>query len=311
MKVKTATRIVNAVENGYQLYPLHTIRKAALRLGRPVGISTLAGNILYYPIGITGEFARVYSRNYSCSIEKKQPWTSKYDLLTEKPGDLRLNVSAGASISYTCNVASQYATYLKAVVSFEFNGVEVFSRPYTSWHEAEKNWNRESERKHQEYLNSDEHKARLEERTKKIAIKQTAINILLAELPSLINDEAKIMNWVSCFAKVADDVGVEFDKKELSKTLQNAGWVNNAYAASIDASDEEKEELKAQLNADKSMLAQYIMGQVISCLEINMPPHPVTSHFVSEYFGTQPDPDEDYDEDDEDYDDEDDLFDAA
>jgi uncharacterized membrane protein YkgB len=110
---------------------------------------------------------------------------------------------------------------------------------------------------------------------KEVAAKQMRVDLLLKRLP-FVSLEADWMHWIREFAKAADDVGVTFNRHELAEYLTSNGWVADA-RVSDDPED------RAFLQVNRTAMAEYIMGQVIVCLNMGMCPHPITITFVEKY----------------------------
>lgn len=287
MKAKVARRIVSGLEQGFRMERLHTLRKVAMTLARPVSIRTQAGDLLYYPKGLKNKY-------FTC--RKYRPWVNticadrpglenEYEYVQEvkgQPGTLVLDVSAGKSISSAAKIASTYANYLLARVSFSFNGIDIVARPHSHYTTLTRFYNDEFDRRAEEYRNSDEYSERLAKRKVEVAEKQVKVDALILELPNIILDEAKMMDWAYSLADVADDIEVKLDYAALSQVLQAGGWVANA-KTSTGMSELEEAALKEELQHNKTSMAQYIMGQVIACLDMGMPPHPITCKFVGDY----------------------------
>ena len=66
----------------------------------------------------------------------------------------------------------------------------------------------------------------------------------------------------------------EIDRRfALARTLEMSGW----------AQDDCVGMRPERISGDRSLMARYIMGQVIACLRSGMPPYPIVKKFVAEY----------------------------
>jgi hypothetical protein len=96
---------------------------------------------------------------------------------------------------------------------------------------------------------------------------------LLASLPGVIQSgEAALIKWVGDFSDVHEFLSSGIcDKAELAGNLKAAGYVRNAHS----------KEPNPALNL--TMLAEYVVGQAINCLENNRPIHHVAGNFSYKY----------------------------
>lgn len=288
MKTKVARRIAKALGRG-DYYPQHIVRKVSLALGCPILCKTSTGDLIYHPKELTGSYSLVAKyRPYSSEIVKtRSDLRDGYDYaraLDSTPGKISLQVSAGCCISEVCGVTTRTSSAWRAKIEFDFNGIPVKVSPFQDRWDVEQQWQSESKRRHEEYLNSDEYKAYLLERQAELKETQSKLDALLTELPSLVKDESLLMAWCGNFADIADDVGLVWSKSSTYDILSQAGWVEDAECIPKYASDEEKKIRKAALATFKPVFARWVVGQVMNCLGMGMPPHPITRKFVDEYF---------------------------
>lgn len=300
MKAKQARRVLKGLQNG-NLYHLQTLRQAAFMVGHPLVISLNGGiDLVYHPKGMKGEFCKASNWGENPKVLRKgcrDLLSNSYDYVRDldtKEGTLIVDPHAGSSIYTAAHHAARFATSLNAKVCFTFNGIEVIICPRENSQEVYRRWNDESNRRHEEYLNSDEYKQLVADRQKQLEINQEIIDRLVDELPSVVRDEVKTMDWLHEFARIADDTGLDYNVDELDRVFAEAGWVSSAHVLSPDL---DRDGAAAQLHRgllerNKKMFAEYVIGQARHCFSLGMPPHPVCMSFVEKYreMPAEPDP---------------------
>lgn len=327
MKMKVARRVVKAAEKGV-FYPLHTLRLAALRVGRPISIRTGQGNLVYFPKELKGEFVEVSSyRPWFTKFLPKTPEVALnmsvaskfyidghyYDYVQDlnvPRGTLTYDVSAGSSIGWVAKDVAKLSKNFVAKVTFHFNDMKIVVHPNQTSDEVYDLWSDEQDRLSEEYRNSDQYKIDQAEAAERKREHQEAVDRLLADLPNRLfrgalreQHQDSLMNWVHDFAKNAEFIGLEYDKESLIKQFTDVGYKSSDCCWFGDMTEEEYTELEEsnpemvaslkmvasdKIKRDKNCAARWIIGQVISCLESGMPPHPVTCVFVERYRGDRP-----------------------
>ncbi len=159
----------------------------------------------------------------------------------------------------------------KVLIDFDFNGVKLTASPKTSPATLRWAFDNELERKAAAYRNSPEGRAAAQDRNDELIVKQVTIEHLIANMDFSTHD--KTMTWLRQFAEVADDVGVSYDKAPIIFNLTIAGYKEN------DECGRPKEDY-----SNREIMAKWIAGQALNCLNMGMPPHPITEKFVGEYF---------------------------
>lgn len=190
---------------------------------------------------------------------------------------------AGMHISTACKEAAALSKKRNTPVEFEFNGITVTANPASSSDDLESEWTALSDQRRRDYEASPEYKAAQMKRSREVAARQVKVDLLIERLPLVARDENRLIRWVGEFAKIADDVGVILPIGTIATALTDAGYKANDNVIGKDWSDDRAESLRRSLSTDAHEMAKYIVGQVLECLRIGMPPHPVTEKFVGEY----------------------------
>lgn len=189
----------------------------------------------------------------------------------------KMDFTCGTHISEACVKAVDMANQLHDAVEFEFNGIPISVGEMETADVVEIRWIVESDKRQEAYRQSPEYKAQKDRRKIEVAYKQKIVRRLEEDSMTIpIQNELEWLEWAVNLAKFADDVVVYFHPHSLALTLQQRGWVRNAHVT-------DSEDVKEQMKKDKTMMAQYIMGQVVSCLDNGMLPHQVVIRFVEEY----------------------------
>ncbi len=98
----------------------------------------------------------------------------------------------------------------------------------------------------------------------------------MAALPMICGkariDEPELMDWLAIYAAAADHVDVQCDYPRVLELLAKAGYFAN-HNCGLDRSEYDK----------PSIMASYIIGQAMDCMQKGMPPHPITISFIEKY----------------------------
>ena len=179
---------------------------------------------------------------------------------------------AGTWIEAACQEATEISKRTSASFNFEFNGVLVQVVPGVAAKELVDRWTKDLDAIIAARKASPEYAAQEAERQREIQATQAAVNSQLANLPDW-KDLDSIIKWLEVFAKYADDSGVNFDKSALCSWFEKAGFKKNQHVGEPPA-----------FFKTKQALGEWIVGQVMSCLDMEMPPHPITIKFAQDYF---------------------------
>lgn len=181
----------------------------------------------------------------------------------------------GTDIEDACSKAVDLARKHDCKVEFTFNDIDLVAYTTDNGSDVSGRWRAERERRRLKYLASPEYAKHKQERECELAAKQDAVNQLVSRAEFDMTEE-QWMEWVARLTEVADDVGVKTDCKKLGQTLRGHGWVINKHVT-------DDQRMKNLLAVNKTMMAEYIMGQVIGFLDSGMSPHPVAISFVDKY----------------------------
>lgn len=180
---------------------------------------------------------------------------------------------AGTTIKRAFADALAMAWKKNRVVRMSFNGLVFKVHKRLSVHHLMNQWKARTHAAHLRYTASPEYKAEKERRRLEIIEKQEVADGLLEKLPNIINDLDSLMLWIKEFAFVADDIGVRFSSASLYDQLRAAGY---KAGENVGRSNE-------WFNT-RERVGRYVVGQVLSCLADNYPPHPICRKFVEQYF---------------------------
>ena len=171
---------------------------------------------------------------------------------------------AGTHINRACAEASEIAKENGEEISF--NDIILTATPEMDAEELVNEYSRKSEERRKAYLESEEGKRAAEKRAAEIVEKNGKVNALVAALPEILKTGGlgNLMDWLESFTIPADDIAVKI----------NHGYIEN------DGVGNSPEWLSTQ-----DRMGRYIIGQAISCLRMNMPPHGVTLGFVKKWRG--------------------------
>lgn len=102
---------------------------------------------------------------------------------------------------------------------------------------------------------------------------QTIHDQLMECLLVTAGDEERLMDWLASYSDAADHVGVEGkDYLRVCSVLEIYGYVAGDCVGLSQAEFE-----------NPRVMARYIAGQAICCMQAGMPPHPMTQKFVDQY----------------------------
>lgn len=181
----------------------------------------------------------------------------------------------GTHIREACKEAAALAINKNSDVEFEFNGIKVIATPKSSPASLEADWNSQMEASRKAYKESPEYAAEQQRRAEAVKTSQNVVNCFMDGIEQVLvtcsTDD--ILKYVQPFVGASDDVDVSFDKAKLADLLEQYGYKDSMHVG------KPKEAFD-----DKETMAQYILGQVVTCLRSGMPPHPITNSFIEKYF---------------------------
>lgn len=134
-------------------------------------------------------------------------------------------------------------------------------------------YDRTSAKRHEEWKASPAGIAYALEEDQRRLEHQTNHDRLMSQLIDVAGDEERLMSWLSAYSDAADHVGVENKDFQLVwSILEVHGYVNN------DCVGFDKSEFE-----NPRVMARWIAGQAINCMQKGMSPHPMTAQFVEKY----------------------------
>ena len=182
-------------------------------------------------------------------------------------------VLAGEHIDWAIDRARELSKRHRALVRFRFNGVTLVASPKTAAHTLRWLWEKRMSEQASQWRQSPAGKASAARRERELATKQRRLDELMAVMDSEIGGgHEPMLRWLAEFAMVADDVEVSCDLPRVREALVAAGFANNQHVG------RPKEEFD-----DPTVMAEYIAGQAISCINYGMGPHPITQLFVDRW----------------------------
>lgn len=182
---------------------------------------------------------------------------------------------AGTHIKDACGEAVSIAIKKDARVTFSFNGVNLTASPDTSRSELERQFSSEMERVRKEWEASPECAVEKKKRNTDIERRQRETDHFMDGIERVVATCSldDVMDCLRPFVQNADHIGVKFDKGKLANIFKGAGYKNNMHVG-----------LPPEAFNARKIMGEYILGQVVNCLESGMPPHPVTLSFIEKYF---------------------------
>ncbi len=160
-------------------------------------------------------------------------------------------------------------------VEFEFNGIKVTATPQSSPARLEADWDTKMAAEAKAYRESAAYAAEQERRTEQVKTSQNVVNCFMDGIEQVLatcsmND---ILKYFIPFVNAADDCEVKFDHTKLADILEHFGYKDGMHVGK-----------PQEAFNDKETMAQYILGQAVSCLRRGIPPHPITNSFIEKYF---------------------------
>ena len=179
------------------------------------------------------------------------------------------------------NIGEHFDDYAKRVallarssdVAVKFNDIE-FTIPQGEHDSTEiiKVYEKISDDKYRQYLDSPEGKAAAESDARDIEEKQKQIDELTQQLDTLdFSDVRKVLDWCVAFQEPSDRVGTQRDKSLILEKFADHGYIPNMNTG---------KEYKAN---DKENSAKYIIGQALGGIEYIGAIHQVIHKFADEW----------------------------
>lgn len=181
--------------------------------------------------------------------------------------------SAGSHISTACKDAVALAQRMRQPIGFTFNGVPVTVSTEDTAASAERRWSKDCDDRAEAYRNSPAGKAAAENQERSRQRHQREADVLIQMMPGVAKDRDALLLWVASFTEAVDHVGVKWDMRAVAKALTDAGYKRNHHIGD-----------KPDSFNNRAKTAEYIIGQMLDCIEMGMGPHPITATFVEKYF---------------------------
>jgi len=196
------------------------------------------------------------------------------------PGEqLTIETWPGSHIDQACQCASNLARLKNSPVCFDFNGANVVVAPGGEPVEnIRQRWRDEMTSQHNEWNNSKEGRAYWRNQKATLRRRQKRHDVLMERLPLVIFDSNALVNWCVQFSRPTDYIGVKTDLTSVVNMIEWAGWKPDAHIET-----EGETGMKQWLGTNKGAMAQYIIGQALSCMHRGYGPHPIINKFSKEY----------------------------
>lgn len=186
---------------------------------------------------------------------------------------LKYSPSPGTSIDFAVRYALNLARVKNRPVHFIFNDIKMKAHKRLSEKHLAGQWRDRLSASSVRYWSSSEGLAYKKQRAEEIEEKQLRIDTLMRTLPTLKRNLNHLMIWLQEFTEVADDVGVRFSPSNVIAELESEGYIANQHVGHVE-----------QWFDSRIRVGQWLVGQALACLHKGMPPHPVASRFIDQYF---------------------------
>jgi hypothetical protein len=157
--------------------------------------------------------------------------------------------------------------------------------------EAYEEWVRKTEERADEYNSRPEVIAEREAWNRQLDADRQKAREIAAQLPEVLalSDINALLHWVRDLAHYGQWKDTNINWAGLNGTLSDSGYQRNAYTVGYPLPNgkilEDKD--KGLVQADPAKCALYIVGQVMTCFDMGMPPHPFLERLCDEYFERQ------------------------
>jgi hypothetical protein len=187
---------------------------------------------------------------------------------------LHFHVSGGTHITSACEKATAMAKQNRAMVRFNFNETALFATPKKSPVTIEWEFQQATDRAGYRYRHSKAGRDFEAFLARQLAEHQAKIQSLITVLPlAIVGGMDSLMTWVKKFTPAADYEGVFYPSYWIREQLETAGYESGKHVGQ-----------KPEWFTTRQRVGEWILGQVLSSLEMGMPPHPVAVSFCEKYF---------------------------
>lgn len=186
----------------------------------------------------------------------------------------RGEASTGSHFDAVATAAIFHMVETACPVAFKFNGVDlVVSEGFCHLDQLRVAYREGLEEIHRKWAESPEGMAADREYEAECEAAIALHAECMARLPNEVRDQDALVDWLVEYSNVADLTYVAKDYPAVLAALKAAGYSGNAHVG------RPKEDFE-----DPQVMAEYIVGQAISCMGSGMPPHPgLTEKFAEKY----------------------------
>jgi len=184
---------------------------------------------------------------------------------------LHLTASGGSDISRCCETACRIAKAKSCDVDFLFNDQVVVVTPGMTKAEAYTAWNKEQERRAEEYRKSEPYKKYKIERKAEVARRNTEMKALMLEFNALdFTDLPKVAEWLARFTEIGDHVDVQKDTWQIAAVLEKHGLTEKCETKD---EDETEQDWIDRTTAEEKW--RWLIAQAIGTMKMAGVPHPM------------------------------------
>jgi hypothetical protein len=155
----------------------------------------------------------------------------------------------------------------------QFNDVLIIARPGDTAEDLYQFWTHESDRRHEEWRNSEEGQLFLREQEEDRLRNQKIMDDAMLVLPTIdFTDFGAVIDWLSSIRDASDHVGVDRPYELILQIFHDYGFEPNVYCND------------AFVKGDKEIEARWLIGQALSCLQSSVHAiHQVFDHFATKW----------------------------
>lgn len=182
-------------------------------------------------------------------------------------------VNWGESVDHAIAGMRAQADAAGAVVTAQFNEVELVVAPGATQAAVKAEWHAELQRRSDAYRASPEGRAAAAKRVADVAAQQRDTDALIEEMRSTLNAEdiPGLIRWFDKLTDAADDVGVRSPSSEILTWFADRG-----YEPGVNTGSEYRPD-------DRENTARYLIGQALDGVRTCGVPHPIFHKFAAEW----------------------------
>lgn len=186
---------------------------------------------------------------------------------------IRVGTEAGQHINNAISTAIALSIKNIDTVLFCFNGIEVTVTPDDVVDDVFARWEAGRAAASDAWRKSPVGIASAKRSAEHLAQCQSDHDRLMEMLPTVVHDEAALMQWCQDFSMAADHIGVVGQNFPRAVVLMHdAGWRRGAHVGKPKSDFE-----------NPKILAEWVIGQAMECMNRRLPPHGITEEFVTQY----------------------------